>query len=226
VIVLGDGTAVGKTHFTCSAARTLAQSHRVLALKPLETGIRPHPDGGPPSGSDAALLEGASDAEHRPRPHPLYAFEPAVSPHLAARWAKREVELSSLVAWVHAAELRAAVDVSLVETAGGAFSPISMFSKNLDLARDLDPAVWVLVAHNSLGVLHRVTATVEALTARGRAPDHVVLSDGASLDPSGVDNLAELARLIDPPVWRHERGATKLVPALRDALLANLSHSP
>jgi dethiobiotin synthetase len=84
---------------------------------------------------------------------------------------------------------------SVVETAGGVFSPLSSTAANFELALALDPAIWVLVAADALGVLHDVSATLLAMRARNRVPDHVVLSAARPPDASTGTNAAELAAL-------------------------------
>ena len=83
----------------------------------------------------------------------------------------------------------------MVETAGGVFSPLNVSSTNFDLALALEPAVWVLVAADALGVLHDVSATLQAMSARGRLPDHIVLSAARAADASTGSNAAELCTL-------------------------------
>ena len=84
---------------------------------------------------------------------------------------------------------------SVVETAGGVFSPLSPTATNFDLALALEPAIWVLVAPDALGVLHDLSATLQAMRARGRTPDHVVLSGAREPDSSTGSNAAELEAL-------------------------------
>jgi dethiobiotin synthetase len=95
----------------------------------------------------------------------------------------------------------------LVETAGGALTPLAPGITNFDLALALEPAVWILVAPDALGVLHDVSATLEALSARGRSPDVVVLSEAREPDASTGTNAAELRELgIAAPVAVAARG--------------------
>jgi dethiobiotin synthetase len=89
-----------------------------------------------------------------------------------------------------------AVSYQLIETAGGLFSPLSRGTTNLDLALALEPALWILVAHDGLGVLHDVRTTLLALRAMtNRTPDYLVLSASRAPDASTGTNARELARL-------------------------------
>jgi hypothetical protein len=97
----------------------------------------------------------------------------------------------------HAKKAVASRDIlwSLIETAGGVFSPLSTTRSNLDLARALEPAFWLLVAPDALGVLHDLTATLIAMGERSRRPDAVVPTASRGIDASTGTNARELARL-------------------------------
>jgi dethiobiotin synthetase len=188
IVVLGTGTAVGKTVVAAHLVRGLrARSPRahVLGLKPVETGWV---EAGP---SDAAALASASESVVRL----LHALRDPVSPHLAARRVGLRIEVRAIVDWVNQIALSISSDMVVLETAGGALSPLSETETNLDLARALEPADLVLVAPDSLGVLHDMAATVAAMRALHRAPDHVVLSRSRPADASTGSNAAELERL-------------------------------
>jgi dethiobiotin synthetase len=171
-----------------------------MGLKPIETGIEPISGLAGP-GSDAHLLAtSGSVAPHAP--HPLYALAEPISPHLAARRTGTQIDVAAARAWLENAESQATTHISphmalwrVIETAGGVFSPLSPGATNFDLASALDPAIWVLVASDSLGVLHDLTATLIAMRARGRSPDHVVLSAAREPDASTGSNATELSLL-------------------------------
>lgn len=180
IVMLGTGTDVGKTYVTSQLARGLAARTRVLALKPIESGVEAGGLG------DAGKI--AEAAGHAPALSPWRLKRP-VSPHLAAREEGVRLELPEVVQWVESEERRAGAAINLVETAGGAFSPLGAGRTNVDLARALEPAIWLLVAPDALGVLHDVTATLRALP---RAPDAVLLSGARPADQSTGSNGTEL----------------------------------
>jgi dethiobiotin synthetase len=182
VVILGTGTDVGKTYVTAALARGLRRHGSVLALKPIESGTVAGGTG------DAGTI--AAAAGHSPRLS-RWRFPRPVSPHLAAREAGQAIDLAEVATWVNA-EASASDAWVLVELAGGAFSPLGPGLTNVDLALALGPAVWLLVAPDSLGVLHDVTATLRALP---RPPDAVLLSGARPADQSTGSNAAELARL-------------------------------
>ncbi|HEY3493422.1 MAG TPA: dethiobiotin synthase [Polyangiaceae bacterium] len=193
LVVLGTGTAVGKTWVSVGLARALRQLGAfVMALKPIESGIATTILG---LESDAGQLATASSALPG---DPPYRLAEAVSPHLAARRASVTVSLGAALTYVRdhiAISADFAPACVIVETAGGLLSPLSDGVTNWDFARGLEPASWVLVAPDSLGVLHDLSATLEVMKGRGRSPDHVVLSAARQPDASTGTNASELAHL-------------------------------
>jgi dethiobiotin synthetase len=257
IVVLGTGTGVGKSYFTAALARALQSTRNapaVVALKPIETGVRRRSqDGSPPEGSDAALLESASNSA-APRPHPLFAFPEPISPHLAAEHARAlagrgpaaprasparvprtptlrgagrssHVSIPAVLRWAADAEIAIHATAihrthwQLLETAGGAFSPLTRRTTNADLAAALDPAFWILVAPDSLGVFHDVRATLVALEATARLPDFLVLSAAREPDSATGLNAAEFPRLGLPRplavLDRHRGADVALAPLVR-----------
>jgi dethiobiotin synthetase len=183
VVILGTGTDVGKTYVAACLARGVRERSAVAALKPIESGVAPGAEG------DAGVI--AAAAGHAAALSP-WRYPRPVSPHLGAREVKTPIAIADVAAWVAAREQALRADVSVVELAGGAFSPLGPGLTNVDLALALDPALWLLVAPDALGVLHDVTATLRALP---RAPDAVVLSGSRMPDQSTGSNAEELANL-------------------------------
>jgi dethiobiotin synthetase len=173
-----------------------------MGLKPIESGIiMARDERSAPAGSDASLLAAAGSLRTG-LPHPIYALPDPVSPHLAARSAGVLIDIDRVAAWATEAEAQAAPHImprsalwTVIETAGGVFSPLGQTITNFELAQKLEPAVWVLVAADSLGVLHDVSSTLKAMRASGRAPNHLVLSGAREPDASSGGNAAELTSL-------------------------------
>lgn len=183
IVMLGTGTDVGKTYVTALLARGLAAARSVLALKPIESGVE---DG---ALGDAGAI--AAAAGHPARLSP-WRLRRAVSPHLAAREQGMVLDVADVVHWVETEERLASASLTMVETAGGALSPLGRGTTNVELASALGPALWILVAPDSLGVLHDLTATLRSLP---RAPDAVLLSGARPADQSTGGNAAELLGL-------------------------------
>lgn len=183
VVILGTGTDVGKTYVTAAIARGLSRHLEVLALKPIESGVDLGVTG------DAGTI--AAAAAHEPMLSP-WRFRRPVSPHLAARESGAALTLPEVESWVTARESETPRAITLIELAGGAFSPLAPNITNVDLALALEPAIWLLVAPDALGVLHDVTATLRALP---RPPDALLLSASRPADQSTGSNARELEAL-------------------------------
>jgi dethiobiotin synthetase len=184
VVILGTGTDVGKTFVTARLAAALATSRRrVLALKPIESGVADGENG------DAGRI--AAAAGHEPGLSP-WRFSRPVSPHLAAHELGHTIRLTDVLDWVGEQEQARRPDVTLIESAGGVLSPLGPGLTNLALAEALGPASWLVVAPDSLGVLHDLSATLRVLP---RVPEAVVLSCARPADASTGSNARELQRL-------------------------------
>lgn len=228
VVILGCGTGVGKTRVSVALLRALtARGRSTLGLKPIETGIEVDQESQrAATGSDAAALARAGSVQTHV-PHPLYALRQPVSPHLAARSAAIQIEVNQAAAWVARAEASVTPLVSshtalwsIVETAGGVFSPLAPGVANFELAQALEPALWVLVAADALGVLHEVNSTLKAMRGCGREPEHLVLCGAREPDASTGSNAAELATLgIATPSAVLARNDDRGASALLDRLL-------
>ena len=200
VVVLGTGTGGGKTYVSTTFVRELARAGAasVLGLKPVESGVSDDP-----AGTDAQLLADASFHVKPPTPLRRHSFREPVSPHLAARAAGTTIKVADLVEWVVTNEDDCPLPYvttlisqysrwSVIETAGGAFSPLSDTTTCADLAEALEPCLWMLVGRDALGTLHDVAATTRALK---RVPDVVVLSAPEAPDASTGTNANEMLRL-------------------------------
>ena len=128
-------------------------------------------------------------------PPRLRLSSPRSSPHLAARGVGVEIDLDEVHRWVEGVE----ADWMLIESAGGAFSPLGPTWTNADLAARLQAHFIVLVAPDRLGVLHDVTATLMALRAGHPAlAAPLVVLNRLEADASTGSNASELARVVFP----------------------------
>jgi len=186
VLLVGTGTDVGKTHVTCALGAYAPRS--VAAYKPIATGC------------DRRCEDAERHAEALGAPYvpPTFGYRRPISPHLAARDEGRPIELAPIVTC--AASLEREVEVLLVESAGGLFSPLDDTRTVADLARELAPDVLLLVAPDRIGVLHDVRATLLAARGTSLPKPLLVLSAPPEPDASTGCNAAELERLGLGPV--------------------------
>lgn len=215
VVALGCGTEVGKTFVVSALGHALHQRYpdaRIRCLKPLETGFAPSAP--PAPGSDAAVLECSSFHVKPARPHPAIALAEPISPHLAARREGVSVTLDGLTDWVDRWSSEA--DWVVVETAGGACSPVTDRATNLDLARASAPDRLLLVARDRLGVLHELSSTLAAVRA-ARLSDPICILSSPPDAPAHCANAEEARRLRIAPdliVVRTASDAERIVEVL------------
>jgi dethiobiotin synthetase len=224
VFVTGTDTGVGKTRIAAGLVRRLRSAGvGAVPMKPVQTGAVRDARGRLASPdveevlATAGLLLSAGEREDLA----TYLFEPACSPHLAARLAGREIDLARIAA--RAARLAARHGAVVVEGAGGVLVPLGPAATMLDLAAALGlPAV--IVARAGLGTLNHVLLTVGALRRVGVPVAGVVLNDPEPADEASRWLRDDNARALD------ERGAPVLarVPfspgdvAALDAALAGI----
>lgn len=221
IILLGTGTDVGKTYVGTQLARAWReQVGPVLGLKPIESGLTD-----PKSGDAFDLSQAATEA-----PSPCYAFREGISPHLAARREGRQIELSQVVQWIGEKEAEFATRhtgqcLTLIESAGGVYSPISETQTNFDLAAALGQSTILLIAPDALGVLHDVQASLRALPPG--FVTRVVLSESRGQDASTGSNAAELQDLVFKQLKNHGPRENSVISVKRDGdvkqLLTELS---
>lgn len=211
VILLGTGTGVGKTYVATQLARAWRRMGiRTLALKPIESGVEPGALLDPTT--DAGLLSEAADGGAPP----LYAFAEPVSPHLAAQGVGVRIDLRAIGEWVWKLENHffgmdadGPGGITLIESAGGVFSPLNEEAVNIDLALSLQPALLVLIAPDRLGVLHDVGATLRAMAVS--PPAVVALSAASSPDESTGRNAQELERIVFPRLGQSAPHARQVI---------------
>jgi dethiobiotin synthetase len=168
--VAGTGTDVGKTWVSARLLTTLrAAGASVAARKPAQS-FDPADD---PDGFDSAILGAASGEASEKVCGPGRWYEIAMAPPMAADALGRGrftlAELVQELAWP-----TPAVDIGLVETAGGVRSPQTHDGDVVTVAGVLAPDIVLLVADAGLGTLNSVRLSVDALPVS--APVVVVLN--------------------------------------------------
>jgi dethiobiotin synthetase len=161
VAVVGTGTDVGKTWVAARLLTDLrAAGLRVAARKPAQS-FEPDDD---PAGLDAAVLGAATGEppEEVCPPHRWYGI-PMAPPMAAERLGRPPFTIQDLMSELRWPPDMDAVDVGLVETAGGIRSPLAADGDCLDLCGALAPDVIVLVADAGLGTINAVRLTLDAL---------------------------------------------------------------
>lgn len=164
--VLGTGTDVGKTWVASQLLATLKlRGAHVAARKPVQSYA---PDD---INTDAARLAGAS-GEDLADICPAHRWYPlAMAPPMAADALGRgPVLMQELINEIH---WPVGVDIGLVETAGGARSPVACDGDSMQLIERLNVDQVLLVADAGLGTINAVRLTLAAI---GNIPTLVYLN--------------------------------------------------
>lgn len=214
LFITGTDTDAGKTALASALLRGFrADGRRPGAYKPAASGG---------DGDGRALWE-AAGRPLRPEDVCPQSFPTPLAPHHAAAVEGRAVDDDLLVTGVEA--WRGAVEIVVVEGAGGLFSPLSPRLLNADLARRLGFPL-VVVDGGRLGCVGRVLAVTIAARASGLDVAAVVISQSVADDgrpPSdptaprriAADGADELRRRLPGiPVALLGHGATEPLPAL------------
>jgi len=163
VLITGTDTDVGKTYVSSLLLRALAQSGRRCAgIKPIASGCAN--SAGKLTNADALSLMASSSVKLSYAQTNPYAFEPPIAPHIAARAAGINVDLTQIVAAVRAAEMLC--DDVIVEGAGGWLSPLATALEHADLAKALDAPV-LLVVGVRLGCINHARLTANEIARSG-----------------------------------------------------------
>ncbi len=188
IFVTGTDTNVGKSTVTALIAGYLAQKgHTVTTQKWIQTGC-----------SDKTW-----DLDRHNRwlgevyPHDdryAYAFDPAVSPHLAAKEAGVAIDPARISDQTRALATR--FEYVIIEGSGGWYVPYSESGLMADLVQDLNLPV-LLVAANRLGAINHTLLTIESIQNR-RLPfiGTLFTSPSANENPAvSADNPAIIASI-------------------------------
>ncbi|MDT8281343.1 MAG: dethiobiotin synthase [Gammaproteobacteria bacterium] len=219
VFITGTDTDAGKTFVGVAIAKSLTTlGIKVIPRKPIESGCLREGDELIPR--DASALMKAANYQGTLTEICPYRFEPPVSPARAAHLANKVITTEQLVNTC----LRGSEQgFTLVEGAGGFYSPLAENGLNADLAVGLQLPV-LLVADDRLGVINQVLLNIEAIQRRGLQLVGVVLN---ALDESNSDhmnNSADLRERLSCPVFSlafSKDGTVELPEALIERLISS-----
>lgn len=154
--VTGTDTGVGKTLVSCALLHAFAaQGKRVVGFKPVAAGCDDddHND-------DANQLRAASTVRATYGQINPYCFPHPIAPHLSARHAGSRIDFSRIFASYD--ELAGQSDEVIVEGVGGFCVPLNEKQDSVDLAKQLDIPV-ILVVGMRLGCLNHALLTMRAI---------------------------------------------------------------
>lgn len=186
VFVTGTDTGAGKTLLTILLLIHLRRlGVATCAIKPFCSG----------AATDVELI-GKVQGMELPRGliNPFF-FEEPVAPLVAARKARRRIQLDEVLERIRAVQARC--DLLLIEGAGGLFVPLGEDYMVADIIDALRCRVLV-AARNKLGVINHVLLTVNALNQLTTEGTKVVLMDFARVSLAAVTNQSVLQEIIQP----------------------------
>lgn len=188
LFIIGTGTDIGKTYVAALIVKTLHDAGvRAAYYKAAMSGNERLPDGQLLPG-DAAFVQRFSGI-----PQPLtdmcpFVYEPAVSPHLAARMSNRPFRLQTVLDELHI--LCERYDCVTMEGAGGILCPLTDDEAPLYLADLIKTAGMscLLVADAGLGTINDVGLTAAYLRANDIPLQGIVLNRFLAGDIMHEDN--------------------------------------
>jgi dethiobiotin synthase len=199
--ITGTDTGIGKTHFCRDLADVLSKTIKVTYVKPVQTGCVRNEQGELTAPDFDIMLQGPIQFTGSYHSHVPYQFEPACSPHLAAKLDKKEISFDHIAQCVHwvGNENGTRVKWVLVEGAGGVLTPLSAATSMLDLMVHLKLPV-VLVTSPKLGTLNHTFLSINAIRQRALPLAGVVMNNhsDAAEDFIYKDNAETIREAIGP----------------------------
>lgn len=164
--VTGTDTGVGKTVVSAAlVAAARARGIDAVPMKPVQTGCTLNGRMHVATDLEFALsMSGLRPAPAERERMAPYCFQPACSPHLAARLARRPIRIDHIC--TAARRLERDHDALVVEGAGGILVPINAKRTQLDVMVRLDLPV-ILVSPPGLGALNHTLLSLERLHDAG-----------------------------------------------------------
>ncbi|MFP6616646.1 MAG: dethiobiotin synthase [Candidatus Hydrogenedentota bacterium] len=183
--ITATGTDVGKTIVAAGFLRYLRSTGiNAITMKPAQTGAEKID--GNWSAPDLQVHWKAANLSFTPEEQALmapYLYEPACSPHLAARMAKRYPDIDHILDC--AQKLNEKYDCLLVEGAGGIYAPLTETETMLDLMKAFNYPV-ILVSHRGLGTINHTLLSIEAIRNAGLTLHGIILNETQDVEPDYI----------------------------------------
>ena len=167
LVVVGTGTEIGKT-ITCALLLSrYAGTSKLTYWKPIATGSSEE--------RDTQVIERLCGPEVDILQE-LYLFEPPVSPHLAARLARKRIDPEQVMQALKTHQQENHQRALIIEGIGGLLVPLT--SKGYLLADLFEEMALpcLLVGSSTLGTINHTLLTIEAMRSRGLELVGVVLN--------------------------------------------------
>jgi len=201
IFITGTGTGVGKTHVSALLLRGFSRIGQASTyMKPVETGCERCSGGKALAGADTLFVLGFAERKTGIDLHSPYRFEPACSPHLAARLENCEIDVSHIVSAYNDLSKETAADIIIVEGAGGLLVPVAENNVYMaDVAEALGLSA-VIVTEPDLGTLNHTFLSLRELERRAIPLAGVVINNARNVERNFIyeDNVEIICRHVAP----------------------------
>jgi dethiobiotin synthetase len=203
LFVTGTDTDVGKTYISAKLLQALAQqlpTTHLTARKPIASGCRQSDDGTLVCEDVEQLWSALQTQTPPPTRQEIcpYRFELPIAPQTALQQAGLTVTTQQM-----AQNCQTQADFTLIEGAGGFYSPLSSDGLNADLAKSLKSPV-LLVVKDQLGCINHTLLTVNAIQQAQLPIVGIVLNQNPD-DSKTMHQLKQQPLLTDIPLYQHPK---------------------
>jgi dethiobiotin synthase len=196
--ITGTTTDIGKTYISRLLADTFSNFVSVTYMKPIQTGCVRNAQGNLSAPDFEYMLKGKMTQTVSYQTHVSYCFEPACSPHLAAKLIKQNISLEHIHQCFTEVSKNRTI-LTLVEGAGGVMVPLGSNTLMIDLIHSLGlPAI--VVTTPELGTLNHTLLTLMALKQRSIPIAGVVMNNCRNIPKDFIysENLSYLRNATHP----------------------------
>ncbi|MDR0306161.1 MAG: dethiobiotin synthase [Chitinispirillales bacterium] len=196
IFIAGSGTGVGKTFTSALLLEGFSKLGRSATyMKPVETGCNYSADGKTLLGYDTLYALKFTSYKTETALHSPFCFEPACSPHLAARLSGCDIKICDIIAAYKTLNDKTQTDITIVEGAGGVLVPINGKEFMIDIIKTLKIPV-VLVTDPGLGTLNHTFLSLNILKQYGIPVAGVVINNSRNVKRDFIyeDNINLIRR--------------------------------
>ena len=194
IFITATGTDVGKTYVSALIVKKIKDlGYNCGYYKPALSGAEVI--NGQLILGDCKYVFDVAGIKENPCNFVSYAFEPAVSPHLASEVAKNPIKLDKIKEDFH--RIKSKYEYLVVEGAGGIICPFSLGNEKIllpDVIKALNLDI-IIVASASLGTINSTVLTIEYAKQKDLNVKGIILNNYNEKDFMQVDNKKQVENL-------------------------------
>ena len=195
IFISGTNTEVGKTFITVNIIKLLqSKGYLINPYKPVETGCKKRLSRLVPN--DSSLFHKAIEERLSLDQINPYRFIQPISPATAIKLSNKRITISNYLSKFKSLPC---CDFSVIEGAGGLFSPLALDGFNIDLIKKVK-APTILVAKDEIGVINNVMLSLNILRQYKIKVLAVILNRIDKVQPTGMNNYKEIGALVKTPL--------------------------